>query len=64
MPLSNPMRTKAKPIVTNARTLFPALSTGYINLFRILIGSFRCELFTSVVIGQGNYFCFGFMTLN
>ena len=40
---------------------FPALAAGDIHFLWILIGSLRC---LRLVIGQNNYFVFGFTTLN
>ena len=45
-----------------ARTLFPALGAGYIYSLRILVGPLY--FFKFFVIGQSNYFGFGFTTLN
>ena len=43
-PLSQPMRSNTKPIITCSLTftIFPALDAGYMYLRRFLIGSLGC----------------------
>ena len=46
----------------HGRTRFPTLGAGHVHLLWILIGPLCCLRF--FVIGQSNYFGFGFTKLN